>query len=73
MTSVNHGYATVANVFDFTGNGLKFIPVPTVGTMKSLGSDPNQRSKNLACDLTKTPTPVCNLKVSMSTVNKVGI
>ncbi len=60
MTSVGHGYATVANVFDFTGSGFTYIANPTVRTMKSLGSDPGQRNRNLSCDLTRTPTPVCN-------------
>ncbi len=60
MTSVGHGYATVANVFDFTGNGFTYIANPTIRTMKSLGSDPNQRNRNFTCDLTRTPTPVCN-------------
>ncbi len=60
MTSVGHGYATVANVFDFTGKGLVYIANPTVNTMKSLGSDPGQRNRNLTCNLTRTPTPVCN-------------
>lgn len=60
MASVDHGYATVANVFDFNGNGLVFIPNPTTRTMKSLGSDPKQRARNLTCDLSSTPTPVCN-------------
>jgi len=60
MSSLDHGYATVANVFDFTGNGLVFIPNPTTQTMKSLGSDPGQRGRNLTCNLTRTPTPVCN-------------
>jgi hypothetical protein len=60
MTSLDHGYATVANVFDFKGDGLIFIPNPTTNTMKSLGSDPRQRNRNLVCDLSATPTPVCN-------------
>ncbi len=60
MASVGHGYATVANVFDFTEDGFTYIANPTVRTMKSLGSDPNQRNRNLTCDLTRTPTPVCN-------------
>src|SRR5262249_29687249 len=60
MTSLDHGYAAVANVFDFTGQGLEFIANPTTNTMKSLGSDRRQRQANLLCDLTATPTPVCN-------------
>lgn len=60
FSSINHGYATVANVFDFTNNGFTFIANPTTGTMKSLGSDPGQRRNNQVCNLTRTPTPVCN-------------
>jgi len=60
MSSLNHGYATVANVFDVTGDGFVYIPNPTVGTMKSLGSTANQRSRVQACNLSRTPMPVCN-------------
>lgn len=60
MTSLDHGYATVANVFDFTGNGLIYIANPTTRTMKSLGSDPNTRNRTLTCNLITTPTAVCN-------------
>jgi hypothetical protein len=60
MTSLTHGYAAVANVFNVDGNGFVFIPQPTVDTMKSLGSDPNLRQGKLACNLARTPTPVCN-------------
>lgn len=60
MASLNHGYSTVANIFNVTGDGFVFIPAPTTGTMKSLGSDPNARNRNLTCNLTRTPTPVCN-------------
>ena len=60
MSSLNHGYATVANVFDVTGNGFTFISTPTVDTMKSLGSNPGNRGRVQACNLTRTPTPVCN-------------
>lgn len=60
MASLDHGYATVANIFDFTGNGFTYIANPTTNTMKSLGSDPGQRARNLTCNLTRTPTPVCN-------------
>ena len=60
MTSLDHGYATVANLFDVNGTGFIYNPNPTIQTSKSLGSDPNLRGTNLACDLTRTPTPVCN-------------
>lgn len=60
MSSVNHGYATVANTFDVTGNGFTFVQNITTNTMKSLGSDPGSRARNQACNLSRTPTPVCN-------------
>ena len=60
LSSLEHGYATVANIFDTTGNGFTFIPNATTGQKKSLGSDPGQRSRNQTCNLSRTPTPVCN-------------
>lgn len=60
FSSMNHGYAAVANLFDVTGKGFVFIANPTTSTMKSLGSDAGARRTNLACNLTRTPTPVCN-------------
>lgn len=60
MASLDHGYATVANVFDFTGNGLIFRENARVNEMKSLGSDPGQRQRTLTCNLVTTPTAVCN-------------
>ncbi len=60
MTSVDHGYATVANVFDFSQKGFTYIPNPVINTMKSLGSDRGQRNRNLNCNLVQVPTPVCN-------------
>ncbi|MGZ3690151.1 MAG: hypothetical protein ACXVAX_01530, partial [Pseudobdellovibrio sp.] len=61
FSSLNHGYSTVADVFDFTTkNGLVYIATPTTATKKSLASDPNKRTVNNTCDLSKNPTAVCN-------------
>lgn len=61
LSSANHGYAAVADVFDFDPkNGFSYYSMQTTGTRKSLGSDPNKRSANLNCNLAATPTPVCN-------------
>ena len=61
FSSLNHGYATVADTFDYDSKvGLVYIATPTTATKKSLGSDPQKRTINSTCDLTKTPTPVCN-------------
>ena len=61
MASLRHGYATVADVFDFTANnGLVFIASPTTATMKSLGSDAGKRARTQTCNLSQNPTPVCN-------------
>jgi hypothetical protein len=60
MSSLDHGYATVANVFDVTNNGFVYIPNPTTSTMKSLGSNKNTRKSVQTCNLTKVPTPVCD-------------
>ncbi|PWU17455.1 MAG: hypothetical protein C5B49_08805 [Bdellovibrio sp.] len=60
MSSLNHGYATVANIFDVTDNGFVFNPNPTTAMKKSLGSNPRTRNSVLTCNLTRVPTPVCN-------------
>ncbi|MGE4132281.1 MAG: hypothetical protein AB7F86_11630 [Bdellovibrionales bacterium] len=60
MASLNHGYATVADTFDYTGNGLTFIANPTNRTRKSLGSDPAKRAAIATCNLTANPDTVCN-------------
>lgn len=61
MSSVNHGYATVADTFNFDPNrGFEYIAAPTTSTMKSLASDPNLRNTNAACNLAKTPNAACN-------------
>ncbi len=60
MSSLNHGYATVANVFDVADSGFVYVSSPTVSTMKSLGSNSGTRKQVQACNLTRTPTPVGN-------------
>lgn len=60
MTSLDHGYATVANLFNVTDQGFTYIANPTTSTMKSLGSNPQTRTAVQTCNLSKTPTPVCN-------------
>ena len=58
LAALNHGYSTLADLFDFQGNGLNFIATPTTNTMKSLGSNPNNRAKTLTCNLAQFT--VCN-------------
>ena len=61
FSSLNHGYSTVADTFDYNSTrGLVYIETPTTATKKSLASDPQNRAINSVCDLTKKPTPVCN-------------
>ena len=60
FSSLTKGYSAVADVFDYTNNGLVYIATPTVATRKSLGSDPQKRQANSNCNLSATPTPVCN-------------
>lgn len=61
MASLTHGYAAVADIFDYDQNqGFAFNAAPTTQTMKSLGSDPNKRAATLTCNLNRTPTAVCN-------------
>jgi hypothetical protein len=57
--SLIHGYSTVADIFDFDpNNGFTYIAAPTTGSMKSLGSNQNNRSKVLTCNFTTFTT--CN-------------
>lgn len=50
LAALNHGYATLADLFDFDPNvGLTYNTAPTIGTMKSLGSNPNKRQDTLNC------------------------
>jgi hypothetical protein len=61
MPSLVHGYAAVADVFDYdSNNGLTYFATQTTNTRKSLGSDPNKRNTNLTCNLKNNPTAVCN-------------
>jgi hypothetical protein len=57
-SNLTHGYATVANMFDYTSNGFTFIAAPTTGTMKSLGSNANTRTQVQTCNLSQFTT--CN-------------
>jgi hypothetical protein len=60
MSSLYHGYSTVADVFDFGSKGLTFNSNPTTATMKSLGSNQALRAVNASCNLVQNPTAVCN-------------
>jgi hypothetical protein len=61
MSSINHGYATVADIFDYDPSvGFAYNAAPTTGTMKSLGSDPGKRNTVATCNLNRNPTAVCN-------------
>jgi hypothetical protein len=48
----------MADLFDYTGRGFSYITTPTVGTMKSLGSNPNNRQRTQTCNLAQFT--VCN-------------
>jgi hypothetical protein len=59
LPALNHGYSTLADLYDFdSGRGLTYNTAPSTGTMKSLGSNPNNRGKTATCDLTRFT--VCN-------------
>ncbi len=58
LAALNHGYSTLADLFDFTDRGLTYNTAPTTGTMKSLGSNAGNRAKTATCDLSKFT--VCN-------------
>lgn len=61
FSSLNHGYSTVADIFDYKPEtGLIFIATPTTQTKKSLGSDATKRASVAACNLATAPTSVCN-------------
>jgi hypothetical protein len=71
MSSLTHGYATVADTFNFDPkNGFTFIAAPTTNTMKSLGSDAGKRATTAACNLAKTPTAVCNPDSAGADINQ---
>jgi len=59
LTSLNHGYGTLADLFNFdTGRGLMYYSAPSTGQRKSLGSNPNTRGNTLTCNM--TTFTVCN-------------
>ncbi len=61
MADTIHGYATVADVFDFNSTeGFTYNAAPTTAAMKSLASASANRALNSTCNLSATPTPVCN-------------
>jgi hypothetical protein len=61
FASIEHGYATVADIFDYNASeGLTYNSAPTTNTMKSLGSMEPDRAATSTCNLSATPTPVCN-------------
>ncbi|MBY0471605.1 hypothetical protein K2X30_10610 [bacterium] len=61
MASVNHGYAAVADIFDFTNNnGFIYNAAPATNQRKSLGSNAGQRNNVNTCNLVQRPTTVCN-------------
>lgn len=58
LAALNHGYSTVADLYDFANDGLSYNKAPTTGTMKSLGSMANNRQRTLTCNLSQFT--VCN-------------
>lgn len=74
MPSSNHGYAAVADIFDFTANGFAYLEdtgaARNVNTRKSLGSDPAKRAATNTCNLTLNPKPVCNPDGSIADINQ---
>lgn len=63
LSAIAHGYATVADVFDYDENNGFVYSDPSIATSaerKSLGSNSNSRVATLACNLKKTPTLACN-------------
>jgi hypothetical protein len=61
MSSLNHGYSTLADTFNFDPeDGFQYIASPTTATMKSLASDPDLRDDNATCNLSRKTLPVCN-------------
>jgi hypothetical protein len=63
LSAIKHGYATVADVFEYGAN-VGFIYNDVAATdptqRKSLGSNGRNRTATLACNLTKTPGIACN-------------
>lgn len=61
MANIQHGYSTVADVFNFdAAKGFVYQSNPPTQLRKSLGSDSKKRAQTLACNLAKNPTAVCN-------------
>lgn len=73
MSSSNHGYNTVADIFDYTANGFAYL-APAANrapnTLKSLGSDPAKRTATNTCNLAANPKPVCNPDGSIADINQ---
>jgi hypothetical protein len=59
LPSLDHGYATLADLFNYDPKGgFLFYTAPTISTMKSLGSNANNRQKTSTCNMTSFTT--CN-------------
>jgi hypothetical protein len=65
LAAINHGYSTVADLFDVTDKGFVYndrnanSPITSnTGSRKSLGSNSGNRGRTLACDLSRFT--VCN-------------
>jgi hypothetical protein len=65
LAAINHGYATVADLFDFTDKGFTYnaantaaVTAQNTGTRKSLGSMAGNRAKTFTCNLSQFT--VCN-------------
>lgn len=58
LVSVNHGYATVADLFNHTRDGFFFDESPEVNQRKSLGSSAGNRQRTLECNFVTFTT--CN-------------
>lgn len=59
LASLNHGYGTLADLFNFDMNrGLMYYSAPSTNQRKSLGSNPNTRGNTLTCNM--TTFTVCN-------------
>lgn len=52
--ALNHGYATIADLFNFNANmgGFQYYTAQATGTRKSLGSDAGKRQSILTCNMT---------------------
>ncbi len=54
LVALNHGYGTMADLFNFDADrgGFMFYTTPATGTRKSLGSNGNRRGNTLTCNMT---------------------